>query len=501
MEKIQTVRRVDLKEAAARADAAVKALRRAADDMKGEFTAVAAELAQYQKIDLDELRKFLAEPWCILPKSRQEWWVIIPRWVGISLGWLEKTTDTYNVFRVDRYSHWFGSIPDELKEELRLPDPLEAVVDGNELRSTAKLPEAVRKHLAEKIGEGRFRITRGHEFDIIAALVEAGSLPFQLKPVAAQDLRDVQLKGLLARPRDYQLVAWKKFLETGAVLVCWPFGMGKTFLGLYAVAHIKGPKLIVVPTTTLVEQWEDRLQKLLDISLRVDVEICTYRAYEKVKDRDWAVVIFDEAHCLPAKTFSRLSTLRTKYRIGLTATPYREDGHENYVVALSGYPVGVDWSEFVRRGLIKKPDIDVRIVSGEGEKIRVTEAEVRSTKGTVLVFCDGLAFGARIASKLKCPHIHGETDNRIKTITASKVSVVSRVGDEGLSVPTLTKTIEVDFLGGSRRQESQRVGRLLHSEKKGEHVCLMTRGEFDRFQNRFLALEEKGFKVNVREKV
>lgn len=501
MEKIEAVKRVDLKDAAARAEAAMRSLRRAADEIKAEFDSAAAELAQYQKIDLDELRKFMGEPWCILPKSRDQWWVVVPRWVGISVGFLERATETYNIFRVDRYSHWFGTVPQELREKLQLPTPFDAVVDGNELRSTAKLPDNVRRHLAEKIAEGRFRITRGHEFDIIAALVEAGSLPFKPRPVEAGDLRDVELKGLLSKPRDYQLEAWKRFLETGAVLVCWPFGMGKTFLGLYAIAHLKGPKLIVVPTKTLIEQWEERLAKLLDLGLRVDVQVVTYYAWESVKDKDWSLVVFDEAHRLPASTFSRLSTLRTKYRIGLTATPYREDGRESFVVALSGFPVGVDWSEFVRRGLIKKPDIEVRIVSGEAEKARVTEAEARSAKGSVIVFCDGLDLGARMAARLKCPHIHGDTDDRLKTIAASKVTVVSRVGDEGLSVPTLTKTIEIDFLGGSRRQEAQRVGRLLHADKKGEHLCLMTRDEFERFENRFLALEEKGFKVTVREKV
>jgi hypothetical protein len=34
---------------------------------------------------------------------------------------------------------------------------------------------------------------------------------------------------------------------------------------------------------------------------------------------------------------------------------------------------------------------------------------------------------------------------------------------------------------------------------KGEHLVLMTRDEFDRFERRFLALEEKGFKVVVKE--
>ena len=78
--------------------------------------------------------------------------------------------------------------------------------------------------------------------------------------------------------------------------------------------------------------------------------------------------------------------------------------------------------------------------------------------------------------------------------------MVSRVGDEGISLPNLRKVIEVDFLGGSRRQEAQRVGRLLHATAPGKHVVLMTREEFYAFERRFYALEEKGFKVTVRMK-
>lgn len=54
------------------------------------------------------------------------------------------------------------------------------------------------------------------------------------------------------------------------------------------------------------------------------------------------------------------------------------------------------------------------------------------------------------------------------------------------------------FLGSSRRQGGQRVGRLLHADKSGQHIVLMTQEEFDKFEGRFRALEEKGFKINVK---
>jgi len=44
-------------------------------------------------------------------------------------------------------------------------------------------------------------------------------------------------------------------------------------------------------------------------------------------------------------------------------------------------------------------------------------------------------------------------------------------------------------------QESQRFGRLMHSEKKAQHIILMTRKEFDSYQKRLRAIIERGFKI------
>ena len=131
---------------------------------------------------------------------------------------------------------------------------------------------------------------------------------------------------------------------------------------------------------------------------------------------------------------------------------------------------------------------------------REAESEADSTKGRMIIFCDALDRGAQLAARLGVPHISGDSRERLKTMGENRVTVVSRVGDEGVSLPDLKKVIEVDFLGGSRRQEGQRVGRLFHAKGQGEHLVFMTRDEFERFEGRFLSLEEKGIKVNVVER-
>lgn len=484
--------------AAQEAERAIGALKSHVASLEVDVRNAVSQLSKYQAINTKDAMAFLKEPWCVLPKSREEWWVVVPKWVGVQVGWLERATETFNIFVVNRYSHWLGQVPQELRDKLKLPEPIDAKVKGGKLVASPEIAGRFKKHLNGQKDADGFSVVRGHEFDLLADLIEAGSLPFTPKPVPMSDLEPSPVfLNELATPRPYQVDGWNAFTKYGAVIVCWPWGMGKTFIGCMMIARVKGKHLVVVPTTTLKEQWEKKLRRWVAPQKVWDTTIVTYNSWHKVKDSDWATVTFDECHRLPANTFSRLATIRAKYRMGLSASPYREDGRTSYIFALTGFPVGVDWTEYQRSGLVQKPSVRVQLVSNWSEKSRVTEEEVRENKGRTIVFCDSISDGRALAGRLRCPHIHGGTKKRLDAIEGQKVIVSSRVGDEGLSLPGLTKVIEVDFLGGSRRQESQRVGRLFHSDGKGQHLVLMTHEEFDKFEGRFLALEEKGIHVEV----
>jgi len=58
--------------------------------------------------------------------------------------------------------------------------------------------------------------------------------------------------------------------------------------------------------------------------------------------------------------------------------------------------------------------------------------------------------------------------------------------------------IEYDWLGKSRREEVQRMGRLFHSQMKDpEHIILMTEAEFRKDETRLMGIYEKGFRINI----
>ncbi|MEM1540540.1 MAG: hypothetical protein QXJ07_04075, partial [Candidatus Bathyarchaeia archaeon] len=187
--------------------------------------------------------------------------------------------------------------------------------------------------------------------------------------------------------------------------------------------------------------------------------------------------------------------LKTKYRMGFSGSPYREDGRENYIIALTGFPVGMSWEELIRLQVVREPTFRVYILSDNREKMRKL-GELLQIPVKTLIFCDWLDLGEKIAKTFNIPFVYGETKDRLEIIRESQACVVSRVGDEGISLPRIERVIEVAFLYGSRMQESQRFGRLMHSAKEEpEHIILMTEEEFESYQKRLYAITERGFRI------
>jgi DNA excision repair protein ERCC-3 len=476
-------------------DELIKNLQRVRDELEEELSR-RIEQFQLMNYNVEELNKFLEEPYCVLPKRKDTYWVIVPKFINFQVGWLEHETRSYYIYAVNRYVQWIAHVPAQLKKKLKFPEPPPfKVVDGMLLTGKKYQDEAwvrYRDLLLRREGEDRIRIKKGYEFELIAKLVEDGILPFIPQPVAEEDLRGYSKIKL----RNYQKKAWKEFLDKGAVGIFWSFGAGKSLFGIYALARIKGRKLVVVPTLTLKEQWEERIQEYIPF-YKDEITVATYHSYNKIKNREYSLVIFDEVHHLPAQTFIRLSTLKRKYTIGLSGSPFREDGREPYIFALTGFPVGLSWDELLKLRVVKKPTFKLYIVKNEELKLRRLGELLRIPVKTI-VFCDSIELGKRIAEKFALPFVYGETKDRLDVIRQAQQCVVSRVGDEGLSLKDIERVIEVAFLAGSRMQESQRFGRLMHASKEEpEHIIIATEEEFRRYYKRFYAITERGFHIEI----
>lgn len=450
-------------------------------------------------IESEPFKIFFKKPYCPIPYGKNKLLIAVPKFIkGFQVGWLYKETENFYIYQLDQYSAWLGDVPQELSGELKLEQPLDVNIVGQDLffdtSQKDRVKEILKKHI-KNIGENNARIIQGHEFQILADMVKNNTLPFKPKPVEKQDLREGK-SGI--ELHEYQKKPYDNFFKFGTVGFFHPTGSGKSFITMKILDVLKGKKAIIVPTRSLIEQWNYYISEHLP-HLKHEIEIYTYHSWTKIKDKEFTLVIFDEVHRLPGNTFSRFAFIKSKYRIGLSASPYREDGREDFIFALTGYPQGLDWESYLKASNRDYHIVNVYVLKTELQKHKKALSLVDKNKKT-LIFTDKLEPGRKVAEALGVPFIHGNSDNRLEAVKNNHIFVASRVLDMGVSIDDLDHIIEIDFLFGSRNQELQRTGRLMHSNSKNKkHDILMTEEEMARFGKRLYALREKGFKLNVYE--
>ncbi len=452
------------------------------------------------KIDKTLFVNFFKKPYKIKQISAKKYEIYVPKWVpDFQIGWMTEDDGDWLTYEVNQFSAWLGDIPEELASKLKLESGIEATVEGNKVSFRED-----QKQIAENLFKGNILkwdldnaiIKSGHEFDIILKIIQSGHIPYKQTPVSAEDRRKTEVKfGLY----DHQKEPIEKFHKTGAIGVFHPTGAGKSFIAMHAMDEISGPKILVTKKT-LIDQWqyyfENNASRLLN-----ETDIVTYellRNRPEYLNKKYVMAVFDECHRLPANSFAKLSLIDCKYRMGLSASPHREDGHEDMIIALTGYPTGLNWKKYMEIAKRKYHPIFIHIVKTKAQKITKIRQILDYSKKTI-IFSDYLDVGQNIANTFNIPFIHGQTENRSEIVRNNKVVVASRVLDEGLSVNDLQRIIEVEFLYGSKQQEIQRTGRLMHSLKAERHDIIMTEQEFESYGKRIWILQEKGFHVRILE--
>lgn len=141
------------------------------------------------------------------------------------------------------------------------------------------------------------------------------------------------------RLRNYQREAlnnWIKANKRGIIVL--PTGSGKTLIGIAAILELKEPTLIVVPTIELMDQWALLIQKYLNVDVGLygggdkELKCITVTTYSsaylnaELLGNKFKLIIFDEVHHLPSEGYRQIAELSiAPHRMGLTATPERED--------------------------------------------------------------------------------------------------------------------------------------------------------------------------------
>lgn len=462
-------------------------------------------------VDSNGFLKFVSKPYTTwsIPKSNKLL-VFVPKFAKNfkGVGWLIRETDEYFVYEINQYSVFLGDVPEDLKAKVAFAKQVDGYVEGDTLYFEPSQRDAIRKKLGRHIdlpnmGDNRVRILRAHNFDLIADMIDAGCLPFKPKPIAKADLRlDISFKDWCACKglewRRYEQEYIDAMFQYGAIGVFAPTGAGKSVIASYFLDVLKGPHSVLYPRRLLAEQWAQNLEQFVDKSQHDQIELSTLQGFKDV-DREVMFRVFDECQTLPADTLSRASLAPCKYRMGLSASNHREDGRESYIFALTGVPRGTNWQEYMAEVKRKYHPIHVHVLKNDYAKVIKTRELLDRTKKT-LIFCDSIELGKRVSTDLDVPFVYGESNNRLDTIQDNQVVVISRVGDLGISIKDLQRIIEVDFLFGSRQQELQRTGRLMHSQAQHlRHDILMTEDEYSQYGKRLWALREKGFTIKVSE--
>jgi len=178
--------------------------------------------------------------------------------------------------------------------------------------------------------------------------------------------RPISFRGQLRPYQEEALAKWEANGHRG--IIALPTGAGKTVIAIAGIARLGVKTLVVVYTKEQVKQWIDSILKFTDAGAMVGafygdekriapITVTTYQtAYRKVKlfTRYFALVVFDEAHHVPADKFRRIATMMAApYRLGLSATIEREDGkHVEIFPLLGGIVYHTSPGELARQGYL-----------------------------------------------------------------------------------------------------------------------------------------------------
>ncbi|WCJ24749.1 General transcription and DNA repair factor IIH helicase subunit XPB [Euphorbia peplus] len=233
---------------------------------------------------------------------------------------------------------------------------------------------------------------------------------------------------------------------------------------------------------------------------------------EEIRNREWGLLLMDEVHVVPAHMFRKvISITKSHCKLGLTATLVREDERItdlNFLIGPKLYEA--NWLDLVKDGYIanvqcaevwcpmtkeffaeylKKENSKKKqaLYVMNPNKFRACEFLIRfheKERGDkIIVFADNLFALTEYAMKLGKPMIYGATSHpeRTKILEAFKTSklvntiFLSKVGDNSIDIPEANVIIQISSHAGSRRQEAQRLGRILRA--KGKHKDRMAGGK------------------------
>ncbi|KAK6935411.1 ERCC3/RAD25/XPB helicase, C-terminal domain [Dillenia turbinata] len=338
---------------------------------------------------------------------------------------------------------------------------------------------------------------------------------------------DVELKPQ-AQPRPYQEKSLSKMFGNGRArsgIIVLPCGAGKSLVGVSAACRIRKSCLCLATNAVSVDQWafqfklwstirdENICRFTSDSKERfrgnAGVVVTTYnmvafggkrseeseKIIEEIRNREWGLLLMDEVHVVPAHMFRKvISITKSHCKLGLTATLVREDERItdlNFLIGPKLYEA--NWLDLVKGGFIANVQCAEALYVMNPNKFRACEFLIRfheQQRGDkIIVFADNLFALTEYAMKLRKPMIYGATSHveRTKILQAFKTSpdvntvFLSKVGDNSIDIPEANVIIQISSHAGSRRQEAQRLGRILRAKGRPQDRLAGGKEEYNAF--------------------
>ncbi len=171
------------------------------------------------------------------------------------------------------------------------------------------------------------------------------------KRVALKKVR-MRFQGKLSREQKRAVTELIKH-ENGVLVA--PPGIGKTVIACSVMGNRKVRTLVLVHRKQLMDQWKNRLLEFLTLKpekigilsgsikkITGIVDIAMLQTLARMREAgnllsNYEQIIIDECQHIPPFSFeSVVKTIPARYFLGLTATPYRKDGHQPIIFMQCG---------------------------------------------------------------------------------------------------------------------------------------------------------------------
>lgn len=333
--------------------------------------------------------------------------------------------------------------------------------------------------------------------------------------------------------RDYQVNTVNHCADKTLAFVSSPTGTGKTEIGMGIIHKLQASALILVHKKELLYQWKKRIEQTLNVKVGLigdglreegDITVATiqtiYNNFGLIK-KDYDIFIVDEAHHISADTFYGLSPkINARYRFGLSATPFREDGHEMKLFAhLGELYQSITPREAIERGFLLKPIFEV--IKGSNAYHRKWQTEVAQTSNDPRVNATIVERAIELLNEGRYIYIdvrtieHGKILNKMfkeknipsdfiygQASTEKRLSVleefskggrilISTLLKEGVDLPIMD-TIILGGVANSMIENLQKIGRVLRNKPTGQDKPLVIdRQDYGRHTSKWFARRQR----------